>query len=54
LELSALEHDQLPFRPQLIKAQDVQAPIAASNFEVAIIAAGPLIQRLDGLDFTSV
>jgi hypothetical protein len=54
LRFRALEHDQLPFCLWLVKAKDIEAAVGTSDFEVAIIAAGPLIERFDSLNFASV
>jgi len=50
----ALEHNQLPFRSNLVEAQDVEIAVVALDLEVAVVRAMPLIEVIDHLDLTCV
>ena len=52
--MRALEHNQLPFRVNLVEAQDVKISVVAPDLEVAVVSAMPLIEVVDHLDLTSV
>lgn len=52
--LLALEHDQLPFRSDLIEAQNIEISVAAPDLEIAVVLAMPLIEVIHDLDLPSI
>jgi hypothetical protein len=49
-----LKHDQLPFQPTLVEAQDIEISIVALQFEVAVNGAMLLIEVIADLDLTPI
>jgi hypothetical protein len=50
----ALEHDQLPFRSNLIEAQNIEISVAAPDLKIAVVLAMPLIEVIHDLDLPSI